>query len=156
MLRHATFDATGTYRYSLVRSWESSLPRICFVMLNPSTADAERDDPTIRRCMGFARAWGYGSLEVVNLYAFRATHPTVLFRATDPIGPENDVYIRETAGQAVQVVVAWGNHGARYQRASDVLPLLRSPHCLGRTAIGQPCHPLYQRSNCLLSPYVSL
>lgn len=156
MQRAAIFDATETYRYSLLRTWESSLPRVCFVMLNPSTANAERDDPTIRRCIGFARTWGYGSLEVVNLYAFRATHPTVLFRATDPIGPENDHYIREAVGSASLLVVAWGNHGLRNGRATQVLPLLGAPRCLGITAIGQPCHPLYQRTDCSLYPFVTV
>ncbi len=156
MQRAATFDATGTYRYSLIRTWEPSLPHVCFVMLNPSVADAERDDPTIRRCLGFARMWGYGSLEVVNLFAFCATRPTILFRATDPIGSANDHYIREAVVHASLVVAAWGNHGSRQGRTAEVLPLLRSPYCLGVTAVGQPCHPLYLRSDRLLSPLISV
>jgi hypothetical protein len=150
--RSAIFDPTGAYRYSLTRLWEPSLPRLCFVMLNPSTADAERDDPTIRRCVGFAR-WGYGGLEVVNLYAFRATRPDALFRAPDPIGPENDRHIREAVARAALVVAAWGNHGAKGNRGMATLPLLTEVYCLGMTALREPRHPLYTAKDARTIPY---
>jgi len=90
----AIFDITGTHRYLLWRDWDNSLPTVAFVMLNPSTADAERMDPNIRRCLGFARSWGYGRMIIGNLYAYRATDPRVLTRADDPVGPDNERYLR--------------------------------------------------------------
>ncbi len=96
MTKGAAFDSTGTYRYALWREWDASAPRLGFVLLNPSTADAENDDPTLRRCMGFARAWGYGSLQIVNLFAYRATVPDALRWVADAVGPENDRHICET------------------------------------------------------------
>ncbi len=93
----ADFDGTGAYRYSLWREWDSRRPIVAFVMLNPSTADAAKDDPTIRRCASFARSWGYGSLEVVNLFAYRASEPKRLRQTPDPIGPANDDYLVDAA-----------------------------------------------------------
>ncbi|MGH9551149.1 MAG: DUF1643 domain-containing protein, partial [Terriglobales bacterium] len=89
----AVFDRSGKYRYTLSRCWNSDLERIVFLMLNPSTADAEVTDPTIRSCLGFARELGFGALEVVNLFAYRATEPAALKRARSPVGRENDRYI---------------------------------------------------------------
>jgi hypothetical protein len=138
----ATFDATGTYRYYLWREWDASLPAVTFVMLNPSTADAERDDPTIRRCIGFARAWGYGRLEVANLFAYRAASPRELLAAAEPIGSDNEYWLRRAADTKA-VVVAWGDHG-RGPRAKAFQCLdAASLRCLGLTARGEPRHPLY-------------
>lgn len=151
----AIFDATGAYRYALWRVWDEVLPRMAFIMLNPSTADAERNDPTIRRCIGFARAWGYGGVHVVNLFAYRTPSPAVLRKAEDPIGLENDDYLREAATGAAFVVAAWGNHGAAGGRDAAVRGLLSSlgvaPRCLGITRAGQPRHPLYARGD--LAPF---
>lgn len=142
----AIFD--GPYRYLLWRRWEASAAGVLFVMLNPSTADARRDDPTIRRCIGFARAWGFGGVEVVNLFAWRATLPRELRRAADPIGPRNDQVIAEAAARAQAVIVAWGIHGVHLGRGDDVAHLLAAarPRCLGATATGAPRHPLYVRA----------
>ena len=128
-------------------------------MLNPSTADARRDDPTIRRCMGFARTWGYGGVEVVNLFALRATDPSRLRIARDPVGPENDAHIRAVARRSSALVVAWGIHGALRERDAEVLALLsrRAPtHSLGWTKDGHPRHPLYLRRDARLLPYGSV
>ena len=141
MLGGATFDSTGAYRYHLWREWDSALPPVTFVMLNPSTADAGHDDPTIRRCVGFAQSWGYGRLEVVNLFAYRATSPRELFAADDPVGPENEAWLR-SATNAREVVVAWGDYG-RASRGTLVWIAAPAPRCLGLTALGQPRHPLY-------------
>ena len=144
----AEFDSTGTYRYSLCREWDSLGPAVAFVMLNPSTADAVKDDPTIRRCANFARSWGYGSLEVVNLFAYRASAPGRLRQATDPIGPANDRYLLDAADRADSLIVAWGVHGALMDRDLEVFGLLagrRDIYCLGFTQAGQPRHPLYMR-----------
>lgn len=142
----AIFDPSRTYRYTLWRQWDSCLPRIAFVMLNPSTADAEKNDPTIRRCIGLAQQWEFGSLEVVNLFAYRATHPTELKQAIDPVGQENDVYLIGAMERSLTLVFAWGNWGCLWGRDRFVLELLaRHPqrYCLGMNQSGQPRHPLY-------------
>lgn len=147
MRRGAVFDPSDEYRYSLWRTWDSALPRVAFVMLNPSTADHRIDDPTIRRCMGFARQWGYGSLSVVNLFAYRTPSPAALARAADPVGPDNDRYLRAACRRARDIVLAWGTHGSLHGRDRAVLDLLgrgRKPLlCLGTTRDGHPRHPLY-------------
>lgn len=118
-----------------------------WVMLNPSTADAERDDPTIRRCIGFSRAWGFGGMEAVNLYALRATEPAVVRGHPEPVGEENDRHIAEAAAGAVVVVVAWGAFTFARERGREVAELIAGRGlpvvCLGRTASGAPRHPLY-------------
>jgi hypothetical protein len=143
----AVFDRTGAYRYLLRRVWDARLPRVVFVMLNPSTANAAHDDPTIRRCLGFALLWGCGALEAVNLFAYRAASPRVLRAAPDPVGPRNDAYLREAFRRADLLVAAWGNGGALQNRDAAVLGLMRdapAPLCrLRRTRTGQPGHPLY-------------
>jgi hypothetical protein len=120
-----------------------------FVMLNPSTADGEVDDPTIRRCVGFAQTWGYGALEVVNLYAYRTTLPVELGAPADPVGPLNDSRILEADRSCDLVVCAWGNNSMAVRRAPAVLELFRGAgtplRCLGLTKSGQPRHPLYLR-----------
>lgn len=144
------------YRYTLRRSWDTQLPVVLFVGLNPSTADETHDDPTIRRCMGFARRWGYGGLIVVNLFAFRATNPRALRGANDPVGPENDAWILRGQAEAERVVTAWGNGGTFRGRAEEVLPRLREPYALGINQSGQPVHPLYVRGNVMLRRLCSL
>ncbi|MFN8475687.1 MAG: DUF1643 domain-containing protein [Anaerolineae bacterium] len=146
--RGAVFDPSGAYRYRLWRIWADG-PTATFVMLNPSTADAEQDDPTIRRCIGLARSWGYGRLEVVNLFAYRTPSPDVLRLARDPVGSANDHHIRGAVGEAALVVAAWGNDGTLLGRDRETQALLASRplHCLGVTLRGQPRHPLYVRGD---------
>jgi hypothetical protein len=145
--RGAVFDRSGRYRYRLTRRWAPDGATVAFVLLNPSTADAARDDPTIRRCIGFARDWGYAALEVVNLFAWRATEPAALHRAEAPVGPRNDAHLLRAAREAQRVVLAWGVHGALAGRDRAVLALLAPLGerlvCLGRTRAGQPRHVLY-------------
>ena len=144
-MRGATFSADRRYRYRLWRRWDGARPVVAFVMLNPSTADARRDDPTIRRCIGFAKSWGFGGMEVVNLFAYRTTDPGELRRVTDPVGADNDRHIRRAIARADLVVLAWGAR-TRSRR------LLSLPHarCLGLTRAGQPRHPLYLRRDASL------
>lgn len=141
----AVISDCGLYRYVLTRTWDACLPRISFVMLNPSTADANQDDPTIRRCMGFARDWGCGGIQVFNLFALRATNPNELHDVDDPVGPHNDLFIREHIDQ--RIVAAWGVMGTYRDRERHVLELLRrmpvTVECLGVTKHGRPKHPLY-------------
>lgn len=146
MLCNALLCGCGRHRYRLSRCWDASLPTVCFVMLNPSTADAFQDDPTIRRCIGFARAWGYGELQVVNLHSLRTPSPAALKKAAQRNGLDHDAHLFEAAAAAGRVVVAWGNHGDR-ARVAAVLPRLRAAagpvQCLGQTKAGAPRHPLY-------------
>lgn len=146
MLRTAEVSDCGTYRWTLTREWNAKLPRVGFVMLNPSTADAEHDDPTLRRCVGFARQWGYGSLVVRNLYALRATDPTQLWQHDAPIGWRTPAVLTACAQDAL-TICAWGAHGQRHNRGANVAAVLRRNHValfhLGITKTGQPRHPLY-------------
>jgi hypothetical protein len=144
-LKGATIDPSGKYRYSLWRIWNAELPKVLFIMLNPSTADGDLDDPTIRRCIGFAKLWGYGSLEVVNLFAYRATNPDELKKCEDPIGPDNDIHIRRAATQTDKIIIAWGTMGVLYDRNRSVMKILCSfrTYCLDISNGGHPKHPLY-------------
>lgn len=147
MASTARISPCGRYRYSLSRVWATELPQVCFLMLNPSTATAEVDDPTIRRCVGFAKAWGCGGLVVANLFAWRATDPSAIRCALiEPVGAENDAAILE-AVSGRRVIAAWGTHGTYLKRDRAVAELLvRSGvtvECLGRTKDGHPWHPLY-------------
>jgi len=147
----AVFSNCQRYRYRLDRIWDDSLPPLAFGMLNPSTADHERNDPTIERCERRARSLGYGSLVVWNLFAFRATNPKILRNQFDPIGPENDYFIHsaldETKMRKGTVIVGWGSHGHILGRHVQVLEIARDVgidlFCLGTTNSGQPKHPLY-------------
>jgi len=129
-------------------------------MLNPSTADETTDDPTIRRCRGFAKSWGYGGIEVVNLFALRATDPAQLRSHTAPIGPENDVYIVSAATDEKTglIVCAWGRHGRFNERDSAILQMLQprcSLHVLNWTMTGEPRHPLYVKGDVRPIPFSS-
>jgi hypothetical protein len=145
----AVFDASGRYRYRLSRQWAKGGESVAFVMLNPSTADHEHNDPTIRRCIGLAQLWGFSALHVVNLFALRATEPATLRRARNPVGRQNNSYIEATVEEANQIVLAWGNHGQLRERNSEVLDLLSGYDlfCLGCNLSGQPKHPLYVPRN---------
>lgn len=146
MHKFAVLSECGQYRYRLTRNWDILLRPATFVMLNPSTADAVTDDATIRRCIGFAKRWSCGGIIVVNLFAFRATDPNDLFRAAEPVGPDNDRYIRDAVREGYPVVGAWGNHGAYRDRAKAVCRLISRAgiwlSCLGHTKDKHPRHPL--------------
>lgn len=135
------------YRYELTRSWQPRAGKITYIMLNPSSADTDSDDPTIAKCQTYARLWGYGRISVVNLFAFRATLPGDMKRAADPVGPENDLYIERSVRWADLVICAWGTDGAFLDRGRVVLARLREldvrPTALRLTKDGHPSHPLY-------------
>lgn len=141
------------YRYRLHRRWSSDGPLDVWVMLNPSTADALVDDPTIRRCKGFSALWGAGGIVVVNLFALRATFPSALAGHPDPVGPDNDGIIRQAVLDAHRdggrIICAWGAHTFAAPRALDVAEGLRGMEalCLGTTKAGAPRHPLYVRGD---------
>ena len=142
MERGADISPCGRYRYTLWRKWGAG--GTCnFIGLNPSTADATLDDPTIRRCIGFARAWGYGGLMMTNLFAWRATDPRNMLAADDPVGPDNDQTLRATWLNAAITVAAWGAHGTHQGRGAHVRAMLPALHYLRLTKDGHPGHPLY-------------
>jgi hypothetical protein len=161
--RDAVISDDGRYRYMLRRCWDPAVWSLPFVMLNPSTADAEQDDPTIRRCIGFARREGYGGIVVVNLFAYRATDPRDLWDAAAAgigiEGPDNRYWHRLILGAAadngVPVVGAWGAIGRHVaDSVLDVRELAGAQlRCLGRTKNGQPRHPLYVRGDQPLEPW---
>ena len=149
----AQISDCGRYRYTLYRQWvedrkwHESEGWCLFIMLNPSTADGTKDDPTIRRCVSFAERWGHGGLVVCNLFALRATDPRELYKADDPVGPENDWRTLGQAASVRRIVCAWGVHGRLRGRDEHVLGLIRQaglrPQHLGLTKDGHPRHPLY-------------
>jgi hypothetical protein len=159
-VKSAVISACGRYRYHLGRRWADG-PTLPFVMLNPSTADATIDDPTIRRCMGFARDRGFGSIAVVNIFALRATDPADMRAHPSPIGDENDAYLAAAFALAVRegapIIAAWGVHGVFRDRGRQVAAFAKSAgaplQCLGVTKEGHPRHPLYVRGD---QPFVSL
>ena len=109
MKRGAVISDDNKYRYKLSRIWDNEKPTVLFIMLNPSTADSDVDDPTIHRVINFAKSWGYGGVFVGNLYAFRSTNPKVLKHVGDPIGKDNIHHIQELIELSDKVVYAWGN-----------------------------------------------
>ena len=149
VIRSASFSRCGLYRYSLTRRWDTGVGRCVFIGLNPSTADAQVDDPTIRRCMGFTQNWGFNELIMINLFAFRTPHPEFLKKALDPEGPNNRRAVRRSCQSATRVVAAWGAHGTFMGQAERLSTIWSQipVHCFGTTRSGQPLHPLYQRAN---------
>jgi hypothetical protein len=147
----AAFSQDYLFRYRLSRIFDEALPRINFLMLNPSTADAFKLDPTVRRCMGFAKLWGMGTVEVTNIFAYRSTDPKELYKVTDPVGSYNNKAILAASSAASMTVLAWGAHGSLHDRAHAVIDMLRAnghiTHVLKLTKVGQPMHPLYMSAD---------
>jgi hypothetical protein len=140
-------DQKRAWRYELRRVWDETGDLVAFIGLNPSTADETHDDPTVRRCIGFAKLWGYGGLIMLNAFAYRATNPRDMMAALDPVGPENDSYILAGTAEASITVVAWGNHGRYVDRSRDLVTRLGPVWALGITKLGEPRHPLYVRGD---------
>lgn len=158
MQRNATLDEAREYRYTLERTWNLDVDRVLFIMLNPSTADADADDATIRRCMGFAARWGKGGVVVGNLFALRSTDPKGLFDHRDSVGPENDAHLQQLAQECNTVVAAWGNSasGVRQfqERQAFVKDLLKGRmQCLGTNNDGTPKHPVRLPASAELRPF---
>jgi hypothetical protein len=149
----AILSACGLYRYRLTRRW-ADRPTCGFIMLNPSTADASQDDPTIRRCIGFAKREHCGALIVVNLFAFRATKPAALLDAADPVGPNADHELLDAIAEVDgPLIAAWGSWAYINPRAADITAMIgRHCVCLGKTIDGHPRHPLYVKGDAPLIP----
>lgn len=143
----AEFSPCRQWRYTLWRFWEPEPARLmAFVGLNPSTADETANDPTVTRCIGYARRWGFDGMFMLNAFAFRATQPRDMKAAADPNGPGNDEALQRISDQCELIVAAWGTHGAYLNRGQQVCRLLNRPlHCLKQTKDGFPGHPLYLR-----------
>lgn len=151
MERGATFSSCDKYRYELWRTWDTSGPAAMFIGLNPSSANASQDDPTIRRCIDFAQRFKFGGLIVCNLFAYCATHPLDLLASEDPVGRENDAYLIKNAQVAAVVIAAWGNRGSYLNRSAAVSALMPRLYCLKVNVSGEPAHPLYLPKNARLS-----
>lgn len=148
LIRSAEFSECGNYRYRLTRSWTNRRvgknKTVAFIGLNPSVADAEFDDPTIKRCIAFAESWQFKRLFMINLFAFISTDPDQLTNALDPIGPDNDDYIESTCAQSAKLIACWGNHGVIGNRSEVVhRSIKRHLHCIRTNKSGEPAHPLY-------------
>jgi len=143
MKKHALISQDNKYRYQLSRIWDEEKPKILFIMLNPSTADADVDDPTIRRVVNFSKSWGYGGVFVGNLYAFRSTDPKALRHTDDPIGEDNIQHIQTLLGLTERVIYAWGNNQKEPEWLRD---LVDTPYCIDISKKGVPKHPLYLKS----------
>jgi hypothetical protein len=143
----AVISPCGTYRYALHRRWDDG-PQCMFCMLNPSVADATKPDPTMKRCVNYAKSWGFAALTIGNLFAYRATDPDDMMGAAYPVGPDNNEWLIRLARESALILVAWGNHGSYRRRDAAVRRLLGGVdgipplHYLKLTHEGQPCHPL--------------
>lgn len=144
----AVFSDCREYRYVLWRIWDDHAPKVMFIGLNPSTADEKDDDPTIRRCIGFAKSWGFGGIYMLNIFAYKAARPEKLKKAVDPAGSENDLYLARYAEKSSLIIGAWGNHGNYLNRGSEVMKKFPGMHILKMTKQNQPAHPLYLRADC--------
>jgi len=152
----ANFSSCRKYRYSLSRIWDKQKKFVLFIGLNPSTADEEMDDPTIRRCSGYAQKWGYGGFMMVNLFAYRTTLPSNLKKVKYPVGSENDKYIVKLSKKADITVAAWGDNGNLYSRDKQILSLVPNLMCLKINKSGQPAHPLYLKKDLKLTKFSRL
>ena len=154
--KSAVFSDCRKYRYTLSRYWDQTKGYAQFICLNPSTADETKDDPTVRRCINYSKAWGYGGFVMTNLFGFRATDPRVMMAEPNPIGPSNTAWIESMASAAGIVIAAWGVGGAHEARGTAVLtlPALKDKlHYLALTKDGHPRHPLYLKKNLTPLPW---
>lgn len=144
--KSAYITRCGHYRYWLKRQWNFGENFVCWVMLNPSTADEKSDDPTLKKCIGFSKKWGFDGLIVANLFGFRSTDPEGLKSWLDPVGKHNDCLALFSMSQCSKIICAWGNHGSYLNRQHEfheiALPYSQKLYCLGKTNSGHPKHPV--------------
>jgi hypothetical protein len=149
MIKRTHISEDGKYRYTLYREWDESKPTILFIMLNPSTADDKEDDQTMKRVIDYSKLWGYGSVHVGNLNAYRSKDPKILKTIEDPEGKENITHVKSLVERVEKVIYAWGNAGKEPKWLSDIVP---TPYCIYTTKDGNPRHP--SRSKIVLQPVV--
>lgn len=139
------------YRYLLWRKWDNELEPVIFIMLNPSTGNGEKDDPTVKKCLKYAKDWGYGSLYILNLFAYRATNPKELGLVKDPVGKFNYSYIKHFIKHQFYkkpiIIAAWGTFEIAKKLKNRVLALTNELYYLELSKDGSPKHPLYLRGN---------
>ena len=152
MKKDAKLSACRRYRFALWRTWDESRPLAMFIGLNPSTADENKDDPTLVRCMNFAKSWGYGGVCTANLFAYRATKPEDMLAVERPVGRANDRWLQRLSARSGVVIAAWGNHGIYMNRAKRVRDLIPDLHYLKMNASGEPAHPLYLKGTLVPIP----
>jgi len=142
MRQGAQFTEDRNFRYALWRIWNEDKPLVMFIGLNPSTANEYKNDPTIRRVMRYAADWGYGGVYMMNLFAWVTPYPKELGKAPDPVG-NNDAWLTKIRPLCDKVVYVWGSFPEATERAAKVLELIPGGHCLGKSKLGNPLHPLY-------------
>lgn len=156
MIKGALFSPKGYHRYVLWRGWDPSKEKVMFIGLNPSTADETQDDPTIRRCINFARDWRYGGMYMLNLFSYRATKPRDMHLAADPIGADNDTALINYSLKSHIIVACWGSTGDHMKRHVSVTNMFEDLWCFGKTKNGMPRHPLYVKGDTPLVIYSQL
>lgn len=149
----ASFSEDRRYRFTLYRRWDKLGREILFICLNPSTADEAKDDPTVRRCINFAKDWGYRGVWIGNIFALRSTDPSELYKAWEPVGSANNLALRTMVERCDKVVYAWGNHGEHRDRGREVADMLGIAWCFGVNKKGEPRHPLYLKRDAQLMEY---
>lgn len=150
----AVFSPCEKYRYVLWRTWDDTLPKVVFIGLNPSTATATTDDPTVAKCQRHAKLWGgYGGIYMLNLFAYRATDPTEMKAQEEPVGQDNDEWIKFITRDAPLVIAKWGNDGIHRDRSEAVCEYLEDLSCLGINKTGEPKHLLYIKHTAEVIPY---
>ena len=149
MEKSAVISKCGKYRYELRRIWDSSKPLVLFIGLNPSTADHQEEDQTSKVCINYAKRWGYGGLIIANLFAYRSTDKSKIRHVNDPVGSENNKYLRKLIAEAADVICAWTDDGGYMDRDAEVLKMIDDPKCLMKLKSGRPGHPLYKNKELL-------
>lgn len=155
MLKGAELSPCRRFRYALWRIWDGSKPTVMFIGLNPSTADEKTDDPTLIRCINFAKAWGYGGVYTANLFAYRATDPKQLLKRKRVVGKDNDQWLSELAKKNKLIIAAWGNDGKYQNRSQQVKQQIQPLHYLKMNKSGEPAHPLYLKADLTPIPFES-
>lgn len=145
--KSATLSPCHKYRYELRRIWDESKPLVMFICLNPSVADGDIEDNTSRVCINYAKRWAYGGVLIGNLFAYRSTDPTDLYQIDDPVGRDNNNWLKKLQLEADLIICAWSDAGSYKDRDKEVLEFLNSPHCLVKLKSGRPGHPLYKPAN---------
>ena len=154
MKKDAVLSENRKYRYLLSRTWDDTKPTVLFIGLNPSTADEKENDPTISKCVNYAKSWGYGQVLMENLFSVRSTDPSRLKYENDPIGSENDWYLQKSASAADLIIACWGNLGKLLNRDKEIISLIPNLYCLKQNKNGSPHHPLYLSKETKPLPYI--
>ena len=141
--KDAIISDNDKHRYCLSRIWSNGDNIVAFIGLNPSTADANKDDSTITKCVNYAKQWGFDGLYMINLFSFRATDKEEMLKDDNPTNAENDKCINKYINKANKVICAWGNDGVFKNRHKYIIDNFENLYCLTINKTGQPHHPMY-------------